>query len=712
MMFKKNSNKSIVFIAVFVIFILCTISFITGIVLLRNGTLRKVYDIIFALKYLDEKKDNLIVSNIKVDTLTIDFSKKKLKNFSKLRSDTFYNLANYLSPDFLWISEKKWFKADLIINSTQKLSSEVKLIGMNPDHYREAFNWSTRIKTKKDTYIYGYKRFNLVNPYSRGYFIDQFYNTLYKNNGGLYILSKPFIVKMGDEYLPQYFEPFFSKEILENQQRRDFLILVADSIDTKGLPHLKIAHPNSYSLLTDKQKNVYNFYDSVYRKKKLNNYYNISDYTFLTAIALNTGGQTHHYNGFNLFLYADPIKGELKPFLREIAPVYSESVRHDYDSLKKTFINSQKLLTFKNNVSDFEELIDSYTQYLQKIDIDKTIQDNSELRNLYSFSNVHYPWAYSYKKRIKAILNFNKSIKINKKEKRRNLVIAGNNIYKNGIFNFKEYDTITLNEGTTIQVINSILIFKGNIKSKGNSHYVNIKGDENSSIIFEDANIDLRKIRFHGFGNLVNNKIKERDVTSAVTFVDSKVKLDSVSFFGNYSGDDLVNLFRCEIDIKNSNASNSNADAFDLDFCTGRLKNINLYNCGNDGLDIGGSKVSLEEINATKCGDKGVSIGEKSNVFFAKRIKLTENNIGIAIKDESIVKLDQVSFNNNMLDFVGFGKKSQYLPPTIYISGTNFSKINYLIEPDVNIVGVKGLNRQKEVINLLYGKKYGKATIK
>ncbi len=99
-------------------------------------------------------------------------------------------------------------------------------------------------------------------------------------------------------------------------------------------------------------------------------------------------------------------------------------------------------------------------------------------------------------------------------------------------------------------------------------------------------------------------------------------------------------------------------------------------------------------------------------MLFAKKNNLTENNIGLAIKDESIVKLDQVFFNNNMLDFVGFGKKSQYLPPTIYVSGINFSKTNYLIEPDVNIIGIKGLIRQKEVINLLYGKKYGKATIK
>ncbi|NBX11737.1 MAG: hypothetical protein EBR19_05965, partial [Chitinophagaceae bacterium] len=355
---RKRTSRIYLYI---LLLILCSfISFLLGVVALRNGTLRKLYDIYDSISYLDQKGED-VHAKLNPDTLYFDLSKKNYNRIVRLRSDSFLNPKNYLNYQWQWLGERPWVKGSISTGKDTFKNVKLKLIGMNSDHFREGTNWSLRVKLDDDQFYKGYRKFNLLNPYSRGFFIDQFYNSIYKNERGLYIDQIPVYTQLGDNLNQQVLEPFFSKELLESQQRRDYLILTADSVDKKGKPHLKVVHPkNDIASLSKGQQQVYLFYDSVYSAGNLVKYYNEANYAFLTAVALVTGGQSHHFNGFNLYLYADPISGDLKPFLREIMPIWNNVSSHNYLTLKKDFYSNNQLVNYAKNSIHFDWQVDQY----------------------------------------------------------------------------------------------------------------------------------------------------------------------------------------------------------------------------------------------------------------------------------------------------------------------------------------------------------------
>ena len=73
-------NKRNTVVLVVLILILCVLSFILGMYTLKNGTLRKIYDIFFALKNIElNNTSNINYSSLpKIDTLDLSLSKKKL----------------------------------------------------------------------------------------------------------------------------------------------------------------------------------------------------------------------------------------------------------------------------------------------------------------------------------------------------------------------------------------------------------------------------------------------------------------------------------------------------------------------------------------------------------------------------------------------------------------------------------------------------------
>ena len=71
--------------------------------------------------------------------------------------------------------------------------------------------------------------------------------------------------------------------------------------------------------------------------------------------------------------------------------------------------------------------------------------------------------------------------------------------------------------------------------------------------------------------------------------------------------------------------------------------------------------------------DKGLTIGEKSNVnVYNNSIK--NNNIGIALKDESKACLKENSLSKNVNDIARYIKKNMYLKPIMYVDNQNFNK--------------------------------------
>jgi hypothetical protein len=677
--------------------------------MLRNGTLRKLYDIYDAVA-LSSERIPYIKATEKPNTLYIQLSKKNYNRLVKLRSDSFLTPKNYLNySSWQWVGERSWQNAKFSNGKDTFSSAKLKLIGMNADHFREGKNWSIRVKLKDDVYFNGYSKFNLLNPYTRGFFVDAFYNTVYQQQGGLYINQIPVYTKLADNLLPQVFEPFFSKELLELQKRRDYLILVADSVEQNGKKHLKVAHPsNLISSLTQRQQQIYKFYDSLYSRNQLVEYYSVKDFAFLTAVALCTAGQTHHFSGFNLYLYADPISGDLKPFLREISPQDTRQLVFDYDSLKLSFYRGNNLSNYVKKSIAFDQKVDEYVNLIQTLNVDSIFQASKDLSNLYSFVNKNYPWSIVYKNRLRVKLSGLETAKVNLKLNRKIYSFSGSVYLKDTIVNFQNTDSVSFANGTKFILQNSTILFSDlNLSYSGVKKLI-FEGDFLSTLIFDKSQINLTNTIFKGFGNSLSAKVKNREVTGAVTFVNSNVLLRNVHFSGNYSGDDLVNFFRCKVDISNSSFSGAKADGVDFDFTSGYLKNSKVLNCGNDGLDLGGSSLQIKNTFVSNCGDKGISIGEASERVLLDSVYLVSNEIGISLKDASVLSLSRIAFTKNKVDFVGYGKKAQYGHSVLAASDLDFSKISYLIESDVVLPVGENVFRTKKVIDLMYGQKYGR----
>ena len=677
-----------------------------GVYMLKNGTIRKAYDIFFALTNIDQKNLDFKESEVnKIDTLQFIYSKKKQNKLIKIRSDKFNNLEAIATYGQQWTTERPWIKSKFILNNDSLIKGKFKLIGMNPDHFREADNWSVRVKLSGENYIYKYQKFNLLVPFSRGFFVDAFYNTLYKQIGGLSIDSKPIVTRIRDQYTLQIFEPFFSKELIENQGYRDGLILSEDSTDRYGKTHLKVVHPNNFKSLTSDQKRIYNFYEQAYQKKELMNHYDVKQYAFLAAVGINTGNTYHHLLGINLYLYANPISGNLMPFLREIGFIPQEIPQQQpYQKIKSDFLKATGLNQNNyKNFTAFNQNLNSYSFSINSTNIDSLISKNDDLKSLYYYSITYFPWSFAYKKRIRVPLKFSEKFKIEKikNEKVDHTEIQRN--YSNGIYYL---NNLSINQD--IHVKNATIIFSGNINSIGTKK-IKIIGDSASTILFENSIVKLKNIEFIGFGNHI--KVLNRAFTSAITFYKTSIDLNQVSFSDNYSGDDLVNIFRSSFKLENVKIKNSKFDGIDFDFSTGEIKNSTILNSGNDGLDFGGSQVKVINSSILNCGDKGISIGEKSSIYLSNT-SIRNSEIGIGLKDESLAYIRNLKVSKNHLDLAVYGKKGLYDVPILNILPEDFRDLHYLIEPDVQVMNHLNYKTTLQAKKFLYGKKYGKASIR
>lgn len=708
-----NLNKRHIIVLIALVLLLCLMSFTLGVYSLRNGTLRKAYDMIFALKNteLNNIQDINYASLPKIDTLDLEMSKKKRNQIIKIRSNKVNSLKDIVTYGTQWIGERPWFNAKLIQNHHNTLDGKIKLIGMNTDHFREAENWSFRVKLKSNEYFNGFRKFNLVVPYSRGYFIDAYYNSIYKQEGGLTINSKPIITKLLNSYQLQIFEPFFSKELIESQQRRDGLILTDDSVDIYHIKHLKLVHPDNFTNLSPKQREMYQFYDTEFRNGKLQKYINIKQYAFLTAVGINIGGGAHHMGGFNLYLYADPINGELLPFLREVTSINGENnIVYNYNKLKQKFYNRANLN--KYNISNFDEFdywVNHYSLYLNKLNVNEIITRNRDLLTQYYYANKYYPWAYAYKKRIKVPMKYTRFVDTILYKPKHLVIFTGNKVIKDTSIIFSTNDSIIFRKETNLIVKNSTIVFSGSVGTAFDFTKLKISGDSSSTLIFTNSNINLHNSYFKGFGNKI--KIKNRDVTAAITFSNSTLNLKNCTFEGGYSGDDLVNIFRSHFFCDEITVSNARSDGFDLDFSKGSIINSSFSKCGNDGIDAGNSNVSIINTNISACSDKGISIGEQSNVQVYK-INISDSEIGIGLKDGSILSLKEITPINNHIDLAAYGKKGIYGPASIVSTDSSFRNLHYLIEPSVNLPNSLKVKFTPNIINYMYGKKYGEASVR
>ena len=173
--------------------------------------------------------------------------------------------------------------------------------------------------------------------------------------------------------------------------------------------------------------------------------------------------------------------------------------------------------------------------------------------------------------------------------------------------------------------------------------------DSDEPSIFENVN----------FNNLRNCNKGVVNSEGSLNVYKSHIKMKNIVFSNNKFGDDGINFINTEFDLNNIDLFNIYADGIDLDHSYGKIKNLTCTNCLNDGLDISNTTVRLENFDANKIYDKALSIGENS-IIEAYNVNISEANIGLAVKDGSVAKINNIKISNSKYPITSYIKKKEF----------------------------------------------------
>ena len=217
---KKIKKKKVKF------FIILALGFsIFSIIITNNlGYLkRSLFTIYFGSLYVDfiDQKAQLIntIKNVELEKFYFKISKN---NYVRLQLERAIMVRNFKNNGAQWNKKNTYFNSKL-----NNLNCELKLFGMNPDHFRSQNGHSFRVKYKKAGKGYGNRKLNYINPRSRDYSTDYLINLIFKKVfDGIRINYKPVEVYLNKiRYGIMLEEVFFDKYLIEENSRRESVIL-------------------------------------------------------------------------------------------------------------------------------------------------------------------------------------------------------------------------------------------------------------------------------------------------------------------------------------------------------------------------------------------------------------------------------------------------------------------------------------------------------
>lgn len=686
--FKRKSKSNYNIIISFIVILFIIIFFFNKDTIQRSlvtVNLGSIY-----VEYINEKAElkNFINGN-KIKEVSILLS---ANNYVKLQKERAKMVTNFVKSGSLWNGKNNYFKVNFTEDSIIT-KGEIKLFGMNPDHYRNSRGHSFRIKFDGD-YGYGNRRFNFMNPRSRDFITDPLLNIIYnKLSGGLkinYDLKKIKINKINYGLFLQ--EDFFDKYLIELNGKRESVIF-ENNVDSLVFNHIGDNYEfeeTSLSLQNLFSSNYSKFIEMVdFEKLKL---------VLLLSLIIN---DTHPLSDGNMHWYYNPVTGLIEPTIREgfvynieeidlnkilnasklirdtynqkLANDFSQSFYDDLQEIKKIIINDSDYLKFKEKMIGFNDQISNR---------EKIIIKNIELLE-------------SYFEKQK---NINETKIINIKS---DSIISGDIV-------IKANEKLVINEGVKITLSNAFIKVYGEIEANGTKlNPITISGDNNSGTIFVNSSnkILLDHVIFQ---NLTNNKSPYEQPASITFYECDDIRISNSSFINNYNGDDFLNFFRSKnIKLQNLKFENILNDAIDSDFSELEIVNSEFKNIGNDAIDGSGSSIIIEKNIFSNVQDKAISAGENSN-FEIINSYFDSNELALVSKDGSKVISTSNIFYNNKLDFASFVKKKFYGPSeTIF----NNAKIkSFLIEEKSIVEGLDSISYSYDVESKLYGNLYGRAS--
>lgn len=686
--FKRKSKSNYNIIISFIVILFIIIFFFNKDTIQRSlvtVNLGSIY-----VEYINEKAElkNFINDN-KIKEVSILLS---ANNFVKLQKERAKMVTNFVKSGSLWKGKNNYFKVNFTEDSIIT-KGEIKLFGMNPDHYRNSRGHSFRIKFDGD-YGYGNRKFNFMNPRSRDFITDPLLNIIYnKLSGGLkinYDLKKIKINKINYGLFLQ--EDFFDKYLIELNGKRESVIF-ENNVDSLVFNHIGDNYEfkeTSLSLQNLFSSNYSKFIEMVdFEKLKL---------VLLLSLIIN---DTHPLSDGNMHWYYNPVTGLIEPTIREgfvynieeidlnkilnasklirdtynqkLANDFSQSFYDDLQEIKKIIINDSDYIKFKEKMIGFNDQISNREKIIIK--------------------NIERLESYFEKQK-----NINETKIINIKS---DSIISGDIV-------IKANEKLVINEGVKITLSNAFIKVYGEIEANGTKlNPITISGDNNSGTIFVNSSNKIL-LDHVSFQNLTNNKSPYEQPASITFYECDDIRISNSSFINNYNGDDFLNFFRSKnIKLQNLKFENILNDAIDSDFSELEIVNSEFKNIGNDAIDGSGSSIIIEKNIFSNVQDKAISAGENSN-FEIINSYFDSNELALVSKDGSKVISTSNIFDNNKLDFASFVKKKFYGPSeTIF----NNAKIkSFLIEEKSIVEGLDSISYSYDVESKLYGNLYGRAS--
>lgn len=240
-----------------------------------------------------------------------------------------------------------------------------------------------------------------------------------------------------------------------------------------------------------------------------------------------------------------------------------------------------------------------------------------------------------------------------------------------------------ISEGTSINFTNqSYLLSYGDVQCIGtkDSPILLTSNDHSSQGVVVICANKTSHFSHTAIQNLKSLQENEWQLTGAITFYESEIKMNNVTIANNKS-EDALNIIRSKFEINQLYIHHTMSDGFDSDFCNGSISNSYFHHTGNDGLDFSGSKVTVDNIRFENIGDKAISGGEEATLK-VNNISIDNAIIGIASKDLSTVDAKDITLKNCNQGFAAYRKKPEFGGGMITVKNYELEKVKIITQAD------------------------------
>lgn len=345
----------------------------------------------------------------------------------------------------------------------------------------------------------------------------------------------------------------------------------------------------------------------------------------------------------------------LTPFNIKIKSVFLEKDKFcKKDCLEEFDLNNKELIIYPSDFIHQDYKLDNISNY-NYISFEINNGFNKHKTKKFPIENIKF---FKLKK--------NKIENLNKFRTSKNTIIIDEGVVKieNPLIIPKNYNLKIMPGSTMIFNENSYIELNGgNLEAIGTKDkkiilLPNSKDKSWKGILVKNS-IKKSFLNHVVFEKLTHFETHNTYLTGAINFYKSDVDIIN-SNFSNSSAEDFLNIISSNFIIKNVSFNNCLSDAFDSDFSNGKIIDSIFTNVQGDAADFSGSKVEVIESQFKFIGDKSISAGENSAVYL-KNNSFIESNIAIASKDKSTVSaIGNKFFNTYLYDLIAFNKKSFY----------------------------------------------------